>query len=381
MLVPTPSADPNDPLNWSKGFRWYIAAVTCLAIFMAQFLAAGPSVDMVNIVIDLWGTPPDSPGWSSSLAKTAYLFTTTSFLQGMSNLFYMPLIIKYGRRPVYIMSFAIYGGTALWAGLAQGYGSELAARLVLGFAGGSAECLAPLTIADTFFLHERGVVMALQPSAQPEGAKPSDDPKDEFIYLEVISSPPTPKVKTYRQRLALFNGIYTSESLLKLFWRPIPLLLLPPVFWATLVMSAVVGCFVALSTHFSTALAEQYGFVTWQSGLAFVAVLIGASGGIVGGGWFSDYVALWLTKRNGGIREPEMRLPTITLALFLLPASMIMYGFGLAYGTHWIVPILGLGLLGFSLTQSTNIVIVYVIDAYRPIAGECVVSQLSFKEA
>lgn len=194
-----------------------------------------------------------------------------------------------------------------------------------------------LTIPETCYTR-------LQPSAQPEGAKPSDDPKDEFIYLEVISSPPTPKVKTYRQRLALFNGIYTSESLLKLFWRPIPLLLLPPVFWATLVMSAVVGCFVALSTHFSTALAEQYGFVTWQSGLAFVAVLIGASGGIVGGGWFSDYVALWLTKRNGGIREPEMRLPTITLALFLLPASMIMYGFGLAYGTHWIVPILGLGL-------------------------------------
>lgn len=36
-------------------------------------------------------------------------------------------------------------------------------------------------------------------------------------------------------------------------------------------------------------------------------------------------------------------------------------------------------LVGFSLTQSTNIVLVYVVDAYRPIAGECVVSQLSYK--
>lgn len=77
----------------------------------------------------------------------------------MSNLVYMPLIIKYGRRPVYIISFLIYGACALWAGLAKDYHEELAARIIMGFAGGSAECLAPLTIADIFFLHERGRIM------------------------------------------------------------------------------------------------------------------------------------------------------------------------------------------------------------------------------
>lgn len=72
----------------------------------------------------------------------------------------MPFILKYGRRPVYIVSFIGYTVTAIWAGVASSYGSELATRVVMGFFTGSGECLAPLTIADIFFLHERGFYMS-----------------------------------------------------------------------------------------------------------------------------------------------------------------------------------------------------------------------------
>jgi MFS family permease len=118
---------------------------------------------MIKIVFDLFGTTPTSPGYLSSLAEASYLFSGVSFLHGMSNLFYMPLIIKYGRRPVYVFSFLVYGGCSLWAGLAKSYPSELSARLMLGIAGGSANCLAPLTITDVFFLHERGLIMKSLP--------------------------------------------------------------------------------------------------------------------------------------------------------------------------------------------------------------------------
>ena len=131
-----------------------------MGIFLAQFLAAGPSVAMVDLVIDLFGTPPKSPKFPDSIAKASYFFTGVAFVQGMINLFSMPFIVKYGRRPVYLVSFLIYGGASLWCGLAKSYTSELCARLLLGMAGGSAETLAPLTIADIFFLHERGLVMA-----------------------------------------------------------------------------------------------------------------------------------------------------------------------------------------------------------------------------
>lgn len=129
-------------------------------MFFCNFLAAGPSVAIVNIVIDYFGTPPMSPGFSAAIAKTAYIFTTCALLQGMGNLFWMPLIIKYGRRPIYIISFAGYTACAIWAGVAKTYESELAARIFLGFFAGSGECIAPLTISDIFFLHERGFYMA-----------------------------------------------------------------------------------------------------------------------------------------------------------------------------------------------------------------------------
>ena len=129
-------------------------------MFFCNFLAAGPTIAIVDIVIDFEHVPPTQPGFPAAIAKIAYLFTSTALLQGMSNLFWMPLIVKFGRRPVYLSSFTLYTITAIWAGTAKSYGSELAARIIMGFAAGSGECVAPLTIADLFFLHERGLVMA-----------------------------------------------------------------------------------------------------------------------------------------------------------------------------------------------------------------------------
>ena len=37
------------------------------------------------------------------------------------------------------------------------------------------------------------------------------------------------------------------------------------------------------------------------------------------------------------------------------------------------------GLLNFSIAQATNVSLLYVIDAYRPVSGETIVTQLGFK--
>jgi MFS family permease len=71
----------------------------------------------------------------------------------------MPLVNKYGRRPIYILAFVCYTACAVWAGAAKTYGSELAARILIGFFAGAGDCLAPLTITDIWFLHERGTAM------------------------------------------------------------------------------------------------------------------------------------------------------------------------------------------------------------------------------
>ncbi|KAF4457086.1 hypothetical protein F53441_874 [Fusarium austroafricanum] len=449
ILIPTPTNHPNDPLTWSKPYRVYIAVLVSFAIFFSNFLAAGPSVAIVEITETYFG--PAGPDIDEKVAQAAYLFTTTALLQGMSNLIWMPIILKYGRRPVYVTSFVLYTACSAWAGGAASYGSALAARILMGFASGAAECLAPLTISDLFFLHERGAIMAIYTAALSTGVGvgiivaglvtinshwryiywiavtligactiliiftfpetifdrqnnrdvmrttgKTDDtnnkyPKDGDMDPETakaentstcrrISESPYTK-RTYVHSLSMYSGVHTKESFFKLCFRSVALLALPPVLWATLVMSVTIGFLVAISSNFAVAFGDVYNFEPWQSGLCFVACPVGAAFGGFFGGSFSDLVADKLTRRNNGIRQPEMRLPSIIISLATAPLSLVLYGVGIHRAWHWIVPTIGLGLLNFSIVQATNISLVYTMDSYRPVAGELAVTQLAFKSA
>jgi hypothetical protein len=62
-----------------------------------------------------------------------------------------------------------------------------------------------------------------------------------------------PAKHSYIRSLRFYNGTYTKESMFKIFVRPVILLMLPPVLWATLVMSVTIGFIVAISSNFAPA--------------------------------------------------------------------------------------------------------------------------------
>lgn len=92
--------------------------------------------------------------------RATVFFTTTALAQGTGTLLWQPFITKFGRRPVYIISFSGYFLAVLWSGLAQDFNTELAARIVLGFFSGAIQCLGPITVCDLFFLHKRAIPMS-----------------------------------------------------------------------------------------------------------------------------------------------------------------------------------------------------------------------------
>jgi len=113
-------------------------------MFMCNLLAAGPTIAIVQTAQDFF------PNWKQmglvpAISKTAYFFTTTALLQGTGNLIWMPLVNKYGRRPIYMISYVIYFACAIWATFTHSYGSFLAARILMGFGAGAAETMAPLS--------------------------------------------------------------------------------------------------------------------------------------------------------------------------------------------------------------------------------------------
>lgn len=368
-------------------------------------------MNIVVVTTSYFGGPQENPNFVADISKTAYFFTTTALLQGMSTLFWMPMVVKYGRRPVYVASFLLYLGCACWAGAATSYASELASRIIMGTASGAAEVLAPLTISDIFFLHERGTVMAIYTFALSAGvcggiivsglvtinhswrmiywvsaaliaacvtlvifafpetiyrrseaielaaaeaqahkgvdAEHRDSlTKESAVEANEALSPTHeyPPKRTYAQNLRLFSGTYTNEPFLKLFLRPIMLLTLPPVFWATCTMAGTIGFLVAITSNFAPAFSTVYNFKPWQAGLCFIAPLIGSGVGILFGGKFSDWVADIFTRRNGGIREPEMRLPAILVSVITAPLALVLYGVGINNHLHWMAPTMGLAL-------------------------------------
>ncbi|KAF2631524.1 hypothetical protein BU25DRAFT_437279 [Macroventuria anomochaeta] len=308
--------------------------------------------------------------------SAAYFFTTTALIQGIGAFLWRQLIAKYGR--------------LAWARASMSYGSEVALRIIMGAA---AEALAPLTISD-IFLHKRSTVMAVYTCAFPAGVSCgiiiagliSINNGWRAIYwvataligsctLFVIFTFPMAmylrdvaassavaqdeKKRSYVSSLRIFSSTYTQESLLMLFIRPVAFIILPQVLWGTLVMSGTIGFLIAITSNFAPAFETAYNFKPWQSGLCFVAVLLEAFIGIFADGHFSDWIADRQSQRNGGVREPEMRLPAILVSVVTAPLALVLYDVGIQYKLHWICPTFALGLINFSLVQATNVSLVY----------------------
>lgn len=414
IRVPTPTRNPNDPLNWSTARKTYVTILACAAVFTCNFLAAGPTVIIVKVALQ-YGTAATIP---DKITQIAYLFTGTALCQGIGIMLWNPLINKYGRRPIYIVSFSIYFVAAIWGALSESYGSEMASRLILGLAAGAGEALAPLTIADIWFLHERGTKMAAYNcflslgvaagtfidgmfSLSPHGTYKNmlflgagliafililaifTFPETSFRRLDNVAladQGQSVKKDTYTESLRLYSGTYTGESILKMLARPLGVVFLPPVMWAMLVFSGTIGFVVAVNSNFAVAYgAPPWNFVGYQIGLMNLGGAVGGLLGIFFGGRVSDIIAAWGTRRNGGVREPEMRLPAMMISAITCPLGVALYGIGIQHQMSYWTGVVAFGLISFSVVQGTNVALVYVIDSYKPIAGECITAILGFK--
>lgn len=220
---------------------------------------------------------------------------------------------------------------------------------------GTCAVLVILTFPETIYRRDEAVTQTvnnIDDSALVVDFKGVSEHHEAFDTEKVSAVSDIPAKRSYIASLRMFTGTYTKESFFTLFIRPVILLTLPPVLWATLVMSGTIGFLVAITSNFAPAFQQAYNFKPWQAGLCFIAALIGAFIGIFFGGHFSDWIADRQTRRNDGIREPEMRLPAIGVSVVTAPLALILYGVGINNRLHWICPTIGLALSQFPTNPS-----------------------------
>ncbi|KAL1890041.1 hypothetical protein Sste5346_008476 [Sporothrix stenoceras] len=199
--------------------------------------------------------------------------------------------------------------------------------------------------------------------------KEGDGAVDHVDHFLGVSKPTVGNFALYQK-----NG--NIRHLLREIWLPWYLHIFPIVEWAAFAVSWSASCFLVVNLSQSQAFAAPpYNYSSQTIGLFNLAVFIGALIGLFTCGPFSDMVAAWLTRRNNGVREPEMRLVAmVPYVLAMLIGSIVV---AVGYDHHWpwqVIVIIGYTLLGMQVAALPSIVSTYAIDSYRPVTGSMFVA-------
>ncbi|CAM1509797.1 Fc.00g001320.m01.CDS01 [Cosmosporella sp. VM-42] len=411
VLIPRPTNDPNDPLTWTSWRKHRALASISFFVLLSNYSLSAMTPGLGGVIEEFKITATES----------GYLVSFQILTLGLGNLFWIPLSLKYGKRPVAVVSSALFFVTCIWAAEAKSYGSLLAARLVTGWAGSASEAMGPAVVADLYFLHERatkngfysfmigggsalgGIFGGLVVNANSDWrwifwmcsilngtcflmitlfyeetnfARPpdSDTGSDTEVQSEIVTSK-----YNFIQSLSLFRWHDRETSLWLYFYRPLQLLAYPVVLYVALCYGVVLGWVVFQLTANSTYFPVLYNFSPLGVGNLYIANLVGAVCGCIYGGPFCDWFIVVMTKRRGGYFKPEYRLYLMIVPLLFGPVGLLMWGIGLQERLSWAVPAVGSGISYAVLCAVPNIGMTYVVDAHRAVAGEAMTSLTAFK--
>ncbi|KAF4762342.1 hypothetical protein HAV15_005370 [Penicillium sp. str.  len=410
LLVPQPSMDdPNDPLNWSTTKKSLTFFNGCWFAFMGAITGPIMAAGMMQLSVT----------FGKSLQELTYANGACLINQGVWNFVWMPFAVKYGRRPIYIFSNLLMAIACVWLAVAsiKTYTAFLVGRAFLGAFQAPIESIVPSTVTDMFFLHNRGELIAIyglsvlggnelgpmfsgfivqalgmnwafwvvamfvgaslismfffMPETKFCGPRP--DPfqpttvnadKDQVL---VQKSSAVPK-KTFVQELKFWNSGDPDVNLLHVFLRPFVLLAYPTVLWSCCIYGMALSWNVILGASVAQLFAPHpYGFNSSDQGLFFLSPFIGSLFGVFFSGPGGDWIATFFTKRNNGVREPEMRLPTCLLAAFFTFFGALWFGLSYEHQMNWEMPVVGAGVLSIGSQMGTTLGMNYALDCHKEV--------------
>lgn len=183
------------------------------------------------------------------------------------------------------------------------------------------------------------------------------------------------EAKSFVQQLRPWHGRLNKDKWLKVMVRPFILFAYPAVLWSAAIYACSVGWLIVVSESVAVIFREKYyHFNALGTGLIYISPFIGGVLGTAVAGKVSDIIVKAMSKRNGGLYEPEFRL---VMALPIGISTVIgLMGFGWTAQDqdHWIVPTVFLGVISFGCCLGSTTSITFCVDSYRQYAGEALVT-------
>ncbi|KAH8889766.1 MFS general substrate transporter [Thozetella sp. PMI_491] len=385
--------DPEMPLNFPSSKKWLIITFLAIITFFTPFASSSLAPAISYLSHDFGNADSTKASFPVSIYLLGYSVGPL-FLAGLSEI--------YGRHMVLSASNIFFCVWQVGCALAPSLDSLIAFRFLAGTGGGACMTLGGGIIADLFPVEQRGLALTawmvgplIGPSIGPLiGAFIAQTIGWRWnfwvvlipaaIATAVIAILGTEtnhrvligrKVKRLRKELgrndlcscyeSQDNNISASRVMVNGLIRPLKILLLSPLMTSmSLYISFAYGVLYLLFNTIPTVFGEGYGWSTGLTGLVYIPLGLGYMVGMI---WFakmSDKTVMRLTKNNGGVYEPEMRLIDCIWFSFLLPVTFFWYGWTTYYHIHWIVPIIGLFPFGLAIFCVWQPFQAYIIDAY-----------------
>lgn len=205
-----------------------------------------------------------------------------------------------------------------------------------------------------------------QPLPRP-GFGPQHEKQDGPGVREVEHSDTQLPKKTVTQELSLWSGT-PKTNLLKMFVRPLPMIVYPSVIYSFLCYSISLVIVVAVNMLNSFVLqAPPYNWQPHINGLINIPGLIGNIIGAYLGGLLVDIFCDWRTRRNNGIFDPESRLYMIIFPFLFTPAGCLLFGYGVERTLHWMSLFFGYGMISVALTAVSG----SLVNWCSPVQTDC----------
>ncbi|PYH88137.1 MFS multidrug transporter [Aspergillus ellipticus CBS 707.79] len=391
--------DPENPFNWSRVYRWY---VTIIASLLVVCIAYGSS-----IVTGGLGLIEDKYHVSLEVAILTCSIMVCGFAVGP--LLWSPLSEIIGRRPVYIISLALYTIFNIPCALAPNIGGLLVCRFLCGVFSSSGLSLAGGTIADIWNLEDRGMAIAFFAAAPYCG--PVIGPivcgwitvgtgrLALFFWVNLAFAgamlvlvgliPETYAPVILKRRAAALRTSHNNPNIITeqekstptlrdivrtSLIRPITMILTEPVLdlmcmYIVLIYAMLYAFFFAYPVIFG----RLYGYNDGQIGLMFIPILIGAGVSLL----LTPYIENQF-RRICHTRPPvpEDRLIAALLGAPFVPISLFILGATSYSHIIWVGPASSGIAFGFGMVLCYYAVNNYIIDSYQKYAASALAAKV-----
>ncbi|KAI1497293.1 membrane transporter [Biscogniauxia marginata] len=401
FLVKWIENDPASPFMFAPSKKWIHSMILALTVFMVAIASSGFSQGTDDIIKEF------------HVGQTVALLLTSLFVLGFAvgALILSPLSEVYGRRGLYVWTFAAFVLCSGATGLSPSIAAVLVFRLLAGITGSYTHAVAPAMVADMFQSQERGLVLSITTLSGMMGQmmgpvvcgflNAAYGWRSLAIMIVAITTPtwlvlfftfPETYSPTLLQRRAdkltkitgkahAVEGLQQAKTIgtqlrvstlrpwVILFFEPIVALL-------SLFLSVVHGTLFLLLAAYPIVFQRTRGWPQGVASLPFLAIALGIIISLIYIATVDQRRYARVVERCNGFAPPEARLPPAILGAAALPIGLFWFAWTDAPSVYWLVSVCAGVPIGFGMVLLYICLTNYLVDAYLGYAASALAASV-----